>query len=201
MVHFNELSISDDSQYLIIDASIDSDSCFDDVILDTIVVDTQNTYMSNGPSPNPVININVSEYYKDTFIKPNCKYDIVYTEPSPSKCYTYDDKNIRVRIKLKDYGIKDTDILFVYILTSGTPSCSIDKSYILGTVINLYTIYAKAMNYIRELECNCSIPRHFIDFILRFKALELSVKTGNYVQAIKYWNMLNTNLINKNCYG
>ena len=57
------------------------------------------------------------------------------------------------------------------------------------------------MNYIRGIECDCSIPKNFIDFILRLKALELCIKTGNYTKAIKYWNRLNINPSNECCYG
>ncbi len=63
MIHFNELRITEDNKYLIIDVSVDSDSCFDDVTLDTIIVDNQDTYVDNGPSSNPVLSIDVKEHY------------------------------------------------------------------------------------------------------------------------------------------
>lgn len=174
MIHFNELRIAEDNKYLIIDVSVDSDPCFSDVTLDTIIVDNQDTYIDNGPSSNPILSIS-SE--------------------------TGDGKNMRAIIKLDDYSIKSTDMLFIYVMTEGTPSCNVDKSYILGTVVNLYYIYARAMNYIKEIECDCSTPKHFVNFILKLKAMELCIKTGNYTQAIKYWNKLNNNLPNECCYG
>lgn len=43
------------------------------------------------------------------------------------------------------------------------------------------------MSGVKEISDTCNVPRHFINNILRFKAIELSIKTGNYLQAIKYW--------------
>jgi hypothetical protein len=201
MIHFNELRITEDNKSLIIDVSVDSDSCFSDVTLDTIIIDNQNTYIDNGPSSNPILSINIKEYYTKVLTESSCEYAQVYSESQEYKCYIKDSKNIRLLINLEDYNIKSTDILFVYVISEGTPTCEIVKPYILGTVVNLYYIYTNAMNYIRETECNCSIPKNFIDFILRLKALELCIKTGNYIKAIKYWNKLNIKPSNKCCYG
>ena len=52
------------------------------------------------------------------------------------------------------------------------------------------------------------INKNFIDYILRFKAFELSLKTGNYTLAIEYWEKFlknKTSSISKpkgcGCYG
>ena len=201
MVTFNELRITEDNKYLVIDVSIDPDSCFNDVTLDTILIDNQDTYIDNGPSSNPILNINIKNDYTKVLVDTSECYTSVYADTQEYECYVKDDnKHARVFISLEEYGIKSTDMLFIYVMTEGTPSCNIDKSYILGTVVNLYYIYTKAMGYIREIECACSVPKHFVDFILNIKAIELCIKTGNYTQAIKYWNRVNTNLSNNCCY-
>lgn len=199
MIHFNELRITEDSKHLIIDVSIDPDKCFDDVTLDTIVIDNQTTYVDNGPSSTPILTIDLKEQYDDTLVDNDCVKNYVYAGTLDEGCYIRDDKNARVTINLEDYNILNTDMLFIYVLTEGTPTCNIGKSYILGTVVNLYTIYQKAINYIKETDCECSIPKHFVDFMLKLKALDLCIKTGNYTQAIKYWNKL-TLSNNKCCY-
>ena len=82
-------------------------------------------------------------------------------------------------------------MFFVYAIAKGYPApdtpCGRDNSQILGTVINLYPFYQDTIGYLKELNDTCTPPKNFIDSILRFKALELSIKTGNYTQAIKYW--------------
>ena len=72
-----------------------------------------------------------------------------------------------------------------------------------GIAVNLRPIYNMAMGYIKELDSNCSIPKGFIDMILRIKAFKLALKTGNYTVAFKWWDKLFKNKrsisINKRC--
>nr|DAI45531.1 MAG TPA: hypothetical protein [Bacteriophage sp.] len=49
----------------------------------------------------------------------------------------------------------------------------------------------KGLGYLKELGNSCVIPKGFIDFILRLKALDMAIETCNYTEAIKYWKMLN----------
>ena len=48
MLHFNELRITQDDKYLIIDASVDNQDFYDDIILDSVVIDTQATYVPHA---------------------------------------------------------------------------------------------------------------------------------------------------------
>lgn len=64
----------------------------------------------------------------------------------------------------------------------------------------------KGWGYLRELSNSCGIPKGFIDFILRIKALDMAIETCNYTEAIKYWEMLNkmptrTTTNNCGCHG
>ena len=64
----------------------------------------------------------------------------------------------------------------------------------------------KGWGYLKELSNSCGIPKGFIDFILRIKALDMSIETCNYIEAIKYWKMLNkmstrTSTNNCGCHG
>ena len=60
-----------------------------------------------------------------------------------------------------------------------------------------------ASTYVPRINCLKSkdeIPKDFIDFILRYKALDLALKTENYIQANKYWNKFfkNNNVVSLN---
>jgi hypothetical protein len=190
MIQFNELRITPDSQYLIIDASIDNSSYYDNVILDSIVIDTQDTYVANGPSSNPIYTHKIDyDYTYSTSEECNC--NPVLNEDK-TYCLTQGGKNIRLILSAKDLGITLNDnMFFVYAIATGTPApdtpCGMDNSVIMSTVINLYAIYQESIKYIHELNCDCNIPRGFINMILKYKAIELCIKTGNYIQAIKYW--------------
>ena len=61
MVHFNELTITPDGKYLIIDVSVLSETYYKDIYIDSVVIDNQNTYLSSGPSSEPVYSYSVPE--------------------------------------------------------------------------------------------------------------------------------------------
>lgn len=217
MLHFNELRITQDNRFLIINVSVDNQDYFDDVLLDSIVIDTQDTFVPNGPSDNPLYVYNVEDAYDLTYSLPEqCNCNPVRVDEDKSYCFTYGTqqmKNVRLELKLSDW--KDLSpcntMFFVYVKSKGTPSadtpCGFDKGQIIGTVINLQPIYKQTLNYLRELECDCEIPKGFIDMILKLKAIELCVRTGNYVQAVKYWkkffikNQCKSPTSNCGCYG
>lgn len=163
MIHFNELRYSKSNKCLIIDVAIDSQDYYDNVTIDSIIIDNQDTFITNGPSSTPI-----------------------YTYKSNS------ERNIRLELPLNTLGVDYcSDILFVYVIATGIPAadtpCGFDNSKIMGTVINLQGIYNGMLSYIREIEDSCAIPKEFIDAILRFKTIEIGVKTGNYPLVIKYW--------------
>ena len=44
------------------------------------------------------------------------------------------------------------------------------------------------MQYVKQVENSCELPRDFINMILQFKAIEYSINSGHFTQAIKYYN-------------
>lgn len=176
MVHFNELRITSDGQYLIIDVAVRNESYYKDVYLDSILIDNQDTYVGTGPSSTPIF-----------------EYTVPITQIVDGKTKLVKQKSIRLVLEAIDLTTRSLkDLLFVYVRVKGTPTpdtpCDMDNITTLGTVVNMYPFYQQAINYIGELASNCNIPQNFIDFILRTKALELSLKTGNYPDAIKFFN-------------
>lgn len=204
MLHFNELRYSQDNKYLIIDVAVDNSDYYQDITLDSIIIDNQSTFTNNGPSLSPIYNQKVihNSLYKS---EPSI-YKYIIDDPESSGQEDSYKKKIRVLIELNSIGVDiNRDMLFVYVTTEGSVSEEIQdlqiKNYILGTVVNLFGIYTSMLCFIRQVESECSVPRDFINLILRFKALELCVKTGNYPLAIKYWNKYFSKTTNTNCYG
>ena len=168
MIEFNELQISPKCDTLHIDVSVLEESYYENVYIDSIFIDTQDTYVGSGPSSSPV-----------------------YTYTSET-----DEKRVVLDLTKIDFlnlngSVKD-NMFFIYVVLKGTPApdtpCGKDNAVCIGVVINTYGFYQRAMYYIKEVENSCAIPKRFIDFLLQFKALELSVRTGNYPLAIRYWN-------------
>lgn len=60
----------------------------------------------------------------------------------------------------------------------------------IGIIYNKEYLLSKGMNYLKELGDSCNIPKGFIDFILKQKALDMAIATCNPSVAHKYWNML-----------
>lgn len=212
MLHFNELRYSDDLKKIIISASIDADEAFENCFLEQLIIDNQDTYIDNGPSNNPIYSYTFADDYikGEVPVQTEENQDInVTTEEHPDdnvyvEDYIYDDskglQNIRIVINLKNQCAinPDKDILFVYIIARGTPKdtalCGTDVPIIMGTLINLYRLYAYSLGYIRQVEERCDIPSYFIDYMLRLKALQLFIKTGNYIALIKYWKKYFTDI-------
>lgn len=180
MVEFNELRITSDGKYLIIDATMKSDTYYKDRYILSVKVDTQDTYSS----PNNASGSSIELY----------NYQV---EQERGKL-----RHIRITATSEDLNGKDLEntMFFVYIESSGdfymgqtneTQDCFIpcgaDETTVLGTVIASKPYYDQAMSYINSLSETCVIPKDFIDFILKSKAMELAVKTGNYPEAIKYY--------------
>lgn len=217
MLTFKELRITPTGKNLIIDVSVDPENYYDDVFIDSIVIDTQNTYVPNGPSSNPIYTYIVDKESVDkTYSTPEeCNCSPVKTEEDYSYCFTYSDsQRKRVRLILTSLEIGNdinNTMFFVYAIATGTPSpdtpCGFDNSKKLGVVTNLYPYYQSMMNYVKEIESTCTIPKNFIDSSLKLKALELCIRTGNYPQAIKYWNKFFNGKMNRpivtncSCYG
>lgn len=170
MIVFNECRIDKEGKNLIIDVSIDSLSYYKNLYITEIIVDTDKTFIDSGkPSENYI--------YSKEFINSNLK-------------------NLRCTINYKELELDNLNdnILFVYIKVRGIPEsdcpCSMDKEYSMAVAVNMRPIYNIAMEYIKELNSTCNIPKRFIDMILRLKAFELSLKTGNFLTAIKQWDKL-----------
>ena len=184
MVQFNELRINPEGTKLIIDVSVKNSSYYNNVYIDSISIDTQDTFSTSGPSSSKI-----------------------YT-----KTLEGNNKSIKLELGIGDIVPSLLDnMFFVWVKTKGTPSadtpCGEDNTLILGVTIALYPLYQKAFGYIKELEKKCVTPKGFIDFILQLKALQLAIRTGHYTQAIKYWEKffkgkIEETITNKcGCYG
>lgn len=163
MIEFTELNITDDNRYLVIGVRIACE--FKDTYLNSITVDNQDTYTGNDGSVDPLYHVEIEG----------------------------EQKYFRLKLDQFLLGTCLNGIFFVKVTTKGGESndipCDWSSSTVTCTVANMYPIYQKGMRYIRELEESCSIPKGFIDFILKLEALELAIKTGNYTLASKYYRM------------
>ena len=195
MVNFNELRVSPDRKNLIIDVSIKDLSYYENVYIDSIIIDTQDTYIPSGPSNSPIFTYEVVSNVTPIYSLPDCGCNQVQDYIDKENCFeTSNNEEKRVRLELDNTALDNHlkgNLFFVYVITKGTPSsdtpCNMDNTINLGVTADTYPIYTNMLNSLKELE-GCSTPKLFTDAFLRFKAFELSIKTGQYSQVINYWN-------------
>lgn len=194
MIRFNELKIK--NNYIIIDVQIEEEKYFKDMYIDSIVIDTQDTFIANGPSSKAIY---TKTFNTDTDIN---KEEIVYTQGI--------DKYNRVRIYIDGKNL-NVDIhktmFFVYVIAGGTPSadtpCRWDENKALHTLVDTQVLYNNMIQYIKELNKDCSTPDNFINAILQFNAVDLALKTNQYPLAIDLWKRfysdIESNVVLPNC--
>lgn len=191
MVIFDRLELSEDRKKVLIDVHVPDSIYHVDRYIDTITIDTQDTVLEHfsSPSPNPVF-----------------EYKVTGTE---------NPKEVHLEVSKTDMltftGDFSKTLFFVYVKTKGLPfppdtPCGQDDPYTLGVMYDRSVVYGKIMNFVREVASNCTIPKNFIDLILRMEALDISIKTKHYVQAGKMFNLVMGDIVspktvNCNCNG
>lgn len=209
MIQIIDCRIDQDGQKMIIEAQVDTQSYYQNVFIDALIIDTDKTYIENGPSSNPIF----VETYEDnsSIIKTNSTCNKVNVESSCKCGDVFSDektRHINRIITAQELGLDtlNNNMFFIYIKTQGYPDpstpCSMDKEYSISVVYNLKPFYCKAMNYIKSIDCICEDKQQFIQFILQEKVFDLALRTGNFFKAIEYWNKFfanKSNVTTKNC--
>ena len=194
MIRFNELKI--ENNYIIIDVQIEEEKYFKDMYIDSIVIDTQDTFIANGPSSKAIY---TKTFNTDTDVN---KEEIVYTQGT--------DKYNRVRIYIdgKDLNVDiHKTMFFVYVIAGGIPAadtpCRWDENKALHTLVDTQVLYNNMIQYVKELNKDCSTPDNFINAILQFNAIDLALKTNQYPLAIDLWKRfysdIESNVVLPNC--
>ena len=204
MIRFNELKIEDN--YIIIDVQIEEEKYFKDMYIDSIVIDTQDTFIANGPSSKAIytkiFNTDVNPVYENKQCAPVKKEENIYTQGI--------DKYNRVRIYIdsKDLNVDIyKTMFFVYVIAGGTPAadtpCRWDENKALHTLVDTQVLYNNMIQYVKELSKDCSTPDNFINAILQFNAVDLALKTNQYPLAIDLWKRfysdIESNVVLPNC--
>ena len=153
MIHYNDLYITEDNKCLVIDVAIDDNSYYKDVYLDTISIDTQDTFVPNGPSDKAKVftirKDNLDKVYvndKEVLVD----NENVYVEGTDKV------KHTKLYLTAKELGVDLTkDMLFVYTIATGTPApdtpCNCDVNKILSVVVNTYEVYKSIVPLIKEI--------------------------------------------------
>lgn len=160
MTQINELRVTPDKKYLIIDVQIPDMDYYENVYLDSIMINTQKTYdITNSMEPWKTIACDSSKHIRELVEIDGIADNLFF-----------------VTILTNGEAADDTP-------------CSLNETYTLGVTCDKYPMYLKGMQFLKQLGNNCEPPNDFIDYILQNKAFELSLLTGNTQKAIDYWKL------------
>lgn len=172
MIQIDELKITPSGDCFKLNCYVEGLDYYEDIYLKSIIIDTQDTFLTSGPSENYI-------YKKD---------------------FKAEDKIKKAELSLTKEELctdLDNNIFFVYITVQGTPApdtpCGYDNKITLASVVNLYPIFHNTVCLLKQMNRDCEIPKDLIQLILQVKALELSIKSGQHSLAIKHWNILKGN--------
>lgn len=141
----------------------------------------------------------INPEYKSTYYK-----DIKITGIRFDNILTYNKKDALHEVfgtsqtfhTVQPMSILDKDFLIITPVIEGTFAPNTPCGY---DVVNKAVIYNKdllksrGLGYLKEFGDNCTVPKGFIDFILKRKAFELALDSCNYNLVIKYWKWLTLN--------
>ena len=168
MINFSQCRVSWDGRYLYITANIEPMDYFTNVFIDSVTVDTQDTFTTTGPSSKPA-----------------------YTYTSEG-----DQKEVSLALEYRDLGLgllKDK-MLFIWVTAKGTPSadtpCGMDSSMKLCVAFNESQLFNKGLSLIKELSNTCEIPSGLTNWTLMTSAFKLALDSGDFTAAIDLWNTL-----------
>lgn len=164
MILINDIYINTNGDKLVIDAATDDL----DTIISHIYIDTQDTYLTTGPSDDRV--------YEHEVTKVDAKDDC--------NSLTEDEnvRKMRIEIPQEDICASLRSNFFIVYIEDG------DGNIVIGTALWMRPIFNSFLHWIREINQECELPRHFIYLHLQYQALILAVRTCNLMEAIKIYN-------------
>ena len=179
MIEIRNITITPRGDKMIIDANIELDEAFENCFIKEVFIDTQDTYTMSGPSENIVYRKLITK--NDASKLPESTISINGVEKVRNLHLEICEEEICANLM--------SDFFVVYIQADGV----FDKSevsrcdsfnVVLGCCFWMWPLYKEFMNFIRELNTKCEVPRNFIYTYLKYQGLITSVRTGNIADAI-----------------
>lgn len=167
MVQFNTLKFIDE-RYLHINVSVIALPCYDNVYIEKILIDNEDTVRKDRTTDDGVV--------------------FSYT------CGV-DTKEVELIVDTQEYpDLAGAHMLFVYGKATGTPSsdtpCGGDNIYTLQAVVNLKLVYDKAVEFLNcsKGACGCAgldcdINKELANFAIQYTRMKLGLECGDYENA------------------
>lgn len=174
MVIFDRLQVSDNGKWLYIDVHVNKAEYFNNICIDRIVIQTQDQVSEAdplSPSDECIFSMTAEDNARELHLalNANTDFDMVYKSLS--------DK-----------------LLFVYVVCKGTPDactpCRLDEMTTLGVTFDITLFYQKVMQFTRELNQQCDIPKGMSDLMMLWFGFKSAIETEHYLPAINFWKRM-----------
>lgn len=183
MIQINNITINKNAEKLIIDAQIISSLAYENCYLKKIYIDTQDSYLSSGPSEDTVYEHDITfedakdEYNSTIEIDQEEKVRKLYIEiPQEAICASL--RNNFFIVYIEAAGEADT---------TKVVCCDLNPLKI-GCVLWMQPLYSRFLAWIREIDNTCEIPVNYNYFFLQYHGLITSIRTCNIMEAIRIYN-------------
>ena len=115
------------------------------------------------------------------------KKEYFYEVTDKTKIYDYEDLQNDPQFA-QNFDISN-DIIIISVKIHPNPDDKCESDYILKAIYNKRLLLLESMAGVREINDTCTIPRRFIDFILRQKAIDLAQANNDVDLLCKYFRM------------
>lgn len=137
---------------------------YDNVYMDSIIIDTEDTVCETGPSSNPPYELHLDRV-----------------------------KSVNMTLDVSNLVKNGPKMLFVYIRCTGVPAqdtpCGLDNQDAMQPVVDYQAVYngalklAKCIGKCGCLDGECSVDTAFANFALQYFRMEQGLKDGNWADA------------------
>lgn len=186
MVVFNELRITNDGEYLIIDARIRNESIYSNIEIKKVTVGTHKTYEEGASNGKEIPISTLNQATNDTRVK---RVYFRLSKLDLTDFSSYEESN---EIDL------EKDLIYVYIDTNSYDNpdcpdlpCDLTKSHHIGVTMYMGGFYNDFMSYMNELNkssCEAKVPQGLIDMLLKFTALTTAIDSKHFIKANEFFN-------------
>lgn len=184
MIQINQIIIDKKGEKLRIDAEIIGDSAFVNRYIKKIYLDTQDSFLTSGPSEDLVYEHEVT--VADAADELNATQTIDSVERV---------KKLHIEIPQEEITASLQHNMFIVYLEAGgvnaeTPpaDCCENIEIVVGAVIWMKPLYGDFLAFNRELNNSCEIPKNFLYIFLQYQAFLVAVRTNNMLEAIRIYN-------------
>lgn len=177
MLQWNELRVTPDGKYLIVDVEVQNKSFYDNIYINNLTLQiysekTKNT--SNSTTLYIWRDYNVPQLEGEKYLEVGQKGERY--------------KRLKKIIDIDTIG----DCLFFVTATNtddfaaDTP-CGARQTELYGTAYNRYLLYSQSIKALKTVNA-CTPNESLINYILQFKMFELALELGDTELAVTYWN-------------